>query len=100
MDKVLENYIKEALRHTNFKTIRGCYECPFSVGELYVKIKYRKYEGRMVKCSEWFKKISKISISDSEILKEKYRTCFTKILPLLKEYFKPSKQMDIEWKNF
>ena len=97
MDKVLENYIKEALRHTNFKTIRGCYECPFSVGELYTKIKYRKYEGCIFSCYEWFReKISKISISDSEILKEEYRTCFTKILPLLKEYFKSSKQMDIE----
>ena len=51
----------------------------------------------MVICPEWFReKISKISISDSEILKEEYRICFTKILPLLKEYFKSSKQMDIE----
>ena len=97
MDKVLKNYIKEALKHTNFKTIRGCYECPFSEDELYTKIKYRKYEVRMTNCPGWFReKISKISISDSEILKEEYKTCFTKILPLLKEYFKSSKQMDIE----
>ena len=97
MDKVLENYIKEALKHTNFKTIRSCFDCPFSEVELYAKIKYRKYEDRRTNCPEWFQeKISKISISDSEILKEEYRTCFTKILPLLKEYFKSSKQMDIE----
>ena len=97
MDKALENYIKETLKHTNFKTIRRCFDCPFSEIELYTKIKYRKYEGRRTTCPEWFEeKITKISISDSEILKEEYKTCFTKILPLLNEYFKSSKQMDIE----
>ena len=97
MNKVLENYIKETLKHTNFKTITSCFNCPFSEGELYTKIKYRKYEDHRTNCPEWFsEKITKISISDSGILKEEYKTCFTKILPLLKEYFKSSKQMDIE----